>query len=904
MTVTRVPTFCFQCNAGPDLLKVQVEDGVAIGIEPNCDATGFHPADGKVCVKAYGLVDKAYNPNRILTPMKRTNPKKGRDQDPGFVPIGWDEAMELISSRLNAVRAKGMLDESGYPRVAMSFGEAGIPVSHMGSFPAFLTALGPVDFGIGAGQGIKCYHSEHMFGEYWHRAFTVTADVPHCDYILAFGANTDASSGVAGVNRHGRARARGMKRVQFEPHLSVTGAHATEWIPIRPKTDAAVMYALIHALVFDHGTDRLDVEFLKQRTASPYLIGPNGWYLRDPASAKPLMWDATSARPVTFDTAGTDPVLETRDIDSGIVVAEAIEIGVDGERFEHRSAKIRTAFDAMKDHLRPCTPEWAEAISGTPAATIRRIAGEFLAHARIGATIEIDGRVLPHRPVAVMLGKTVNNGWGGYNTCWARTVLACLVGALEVPGGTIGTTISINRGFDRLKTVLPGPDGFMKQTIGKTDRENWSKKPKSRNLYNVLTPLCGDSGSSQALGPAHLPWLFMDEPPEGFPPQSIPDIWFVYRTNPPMSSWDGLGVTEKMARFPFIVAFAYTRDESNHFADVILPDAMDLESTQLIRIGGTSYMEQFWKHEGFGLRQAACAPRGESRDFTEIATELAVRTGVLELYNRLINKGLLGVKLRGENFDFSLAEGERHSVEAVWDAVCRAASVQLTRGSDINGLDWFKANGFKLRPFSQLNWYMYPTMVDQGIRFELPYQEELTRLGRQLGNRLHENGITWWDAQLAEYEPLPTWHDFPAIWENDGGWSADRRFWLVASTSMQYAFGATVSQELVRELARNVGGHRGMVINAGVAAQMGIRDGDMVEIASPMGLITAPAELREGIRPDTILAIGRFGQWATPVAKDMGLASFNTLAPISLTMTDATGSGADLVKVSMRKAGG
>ena len=52
-------------------------------------------------------MQKTYNPNRVLTPMKRTNPKKGRDEDPGFVPISWDEALDLVAAKLNAVRADG-----------------------------------------------------------------------------------------------------------------------------------------------------------------------------------------------------------------------------------------------------------------------------------------------------------------------------------------------------------------------------------------------------------------------------------------------------------------------------------------------------------------------------------------------------------------------------------------------------------------------------------------------------------------------------------------------------------------------------------------------------------------------------------------------------------------------------
>ena len=99
-TVDKKPTYCYQCVAGPDLLTVSVSDGVAVACEPNFSAAEVHPGGGKCCVKAYGLVQKTYNPHRILTPMKRTNPQKGRDQDPGFVAISWDEALDAIADKL------------------------------------------------------------------------------------------------------------------------------------------------------------------------------------------------------------------------------------------------------------------------------------------------------------------------------------------------------------------------------------------------------------------------------------------------------------------------------------------------------------------------------------------------------------------------------------------------------------------------------------------------------------------------------------------------------------------------------------------------------------------------------------------------------------------------------------
>ena len=188
-TSRSVPSYCFNCVSGPDFLRVRVEDGVARCVEPNHEGADVHPALGRPCVRAYGLVQKTYNPHRVLTPMKRSNPKKGRDQDPGFVPIGWDEAFELIAERLNRIRAEGLTDASGYPRLAASFGGGGTPQFYMGTFPAFLAAWGPVDMGFGSGQGVKCDHSEHLYGEFWHRAFIVAADTPTTRYLISCGSN-------------------------------------------------------------------------------------------------------------------------------------------------------------------------------------------------------------------------------------------------------------------------------------------------------------------------------------------------------------------------------------------------------------------------------------------------------------------------------------------------------------------------------------------------------------------------------------------------------------------------------------------------------------------------------------------------------------------------------------------
>ncbi len=903
-TTKSVPTYCYQCVAGPDFLKVKVEGGVATEIEPNFDAADVHPAGGRVCVKAYGLIHKTYNPGRVLTPMKRTNPKKGRDEDPQFVPISWDEALDTIADRLKEVRRTGLRDGSDYPRVAASFGGGGTPTAYMGTFPAFLASWGPVDFGFGSGQGVKCYHSEHLYGEFWHRAFTVCSDTPLTEYIVSFGANVEASGGVCGVKRHADARARGAKRVQIEPHLSVTGACSAEWIPVRPKSDAAFLFAMIHVLLHEHQRGELDLEFIKHRTSSAYLVGRFGFFMRDNDTGKPLVWDARTDAAVPFDTPGIDPVLE------GPFAVTGYEEGADGQVWRHDEERCMSAFEILVERMKEYTPLWASRICGVHQKVIRRVAIEFLEHARIGETIEIEGRTLPLRPVAIVLGKTVNNGWGGFDCCWSRTMLACLVGALEVPGGILGTSVRLNRpATSRQASVKPHPDGFMDYPFNPTDKERWMSRPDVRNANRTLVPLVANSPWSQALGPTHIAWMMQRSGPENWPEPTHPDVWFVYRTNPVISFWDTESIGDTISRFPFTVCFAYTRDETNHLADILLPERTDLESLQLIRIGGTKYIEQFWDYQGFALRQPAVEAAGETRDMTWIATELANRTGLLEGYNAAINKGAAGVPLKGEGYDLSLDISRPHSVETIWDTICRAASAELTGGRETDGLDYYRRHGHRMVPFPRLDWYLYPEIEDQGLRFELPYQERLHRIGRQLANRLHERGISWWDSQLEEYDPLPRWKDYPGIWEraledNFGVDIADFPFWLITSRSMQYAWGANADIQIMKEVADNVAGHGGVIMNAGKAAELGLADGDLIEVRSPLSATKGRVVARQGIRPDTLLMIGQFDHWETPLAKDFKVPSMNALVPMLLDLTDSTGSGSDLVRVAVKRLAG
>jgi phenylacetyl-CoA:acceptor oxidoreductase len=263
-----------------------------------------------------------------------------------------------------------------------------------------------------------------------------------------------------------------------------------------------------------------------------------------------------------------------------------------------------------------------------------------------------------------------------------------------------------------------------------------------------------------------------------------------------------------------------------------------------------------------------------------------MRTGLLQEYNEAINRGAgVGVPLKSSLYDYALDPTRPYTAEEIWDRVCRAATMTLTQGKEEKGLQWFKARGAFFVPFPE---------------------KRIKRVGEELKSRLHEHGMRWWEPQLAEYQALPPWKDFPDIWvdiaRQYGKRPEDYPFWLLTSRSMQYSWGSNVSLPILADVAHHVTVHFGVMLNRQTAQAIKVRDGDGVWIESPIGKTKGRALLLEGIRPDVIVALQQFGHWVTPFAKDLHMPNMNTLTPMGLSLTDATGSGADLVRVKVTRA--
>src|SRR5512142_2850278 len=99
----KVPQVCSRACEINCAVKVVVGKDAKTGMERAITIEGW-PEDpvskGKYCIKAMGFVDSMYSPERLMVALKRTNPVKGTDSDPGWVTVKSTDAVNDIAEVL------------------------------------------------------------------------------------------------------------------------------------------------------------------------------------------------------------------------------------------------------------------------------------------------------------------------------------------------------------------------------------------------------------------------------------------------------------------------------------------------------------------------------------------------------------------------------------------------------------------------------------------------------------------------------------------------------------------------------------------------------------------------------------------------------------------------------------
>ncbi|MBI3044676.1 MAG: molybdopterin-dependent oxidoreductase [Betaproteobacteria bacterium] len=233
---------CNQCPARCGI-DVYTTDGRVYAIYGSLESP---ISNGKLCPKGYLGAYFLYDPDRFRGPMKRTNPKKGRDEDPKFVQISWDEALKTVADRLNALRDKG---ESH--RFAILEGR-GWGASDAGLHGTFGALYGSPNVAIG--HSATCADASKkakllLDGNYSYNAY----DYANTNYMLIFGASfLDAYrpyNNNLQVWGHIRTKSPKTKVTAVDTHLNTTLAAADRALLIKPGTDGALALAIAHVIL-------------------------------------------------------------------------------------------------------------------------------------------------------------------------------------------------------------------------------------------------------------------------------------------------------------------------------------------------------------------------------------------------------------------------------------------------------------------------------------------------------------------------------------------------------------------------------------------------------------------------------------------------------------------------------
>jgi anaerobic selenocysteine-containing dehydrogenase len=236
-----IPSTCQICPSYCAIIGYVDASGRLVKIEGN----PLSPNNkGLLCAKGQAGKEIAYNPDRILNPLKRIG-KRGEGK---WQNISWDEALDMIvngyqrdNKKIDGL--KSIYESDNRDSFIFHYGKGSDPFlmwNFIGAF--FAKSMTKTIIGTTSGLGI---------GKPLTIGNNIINDVKNSKYILIFGCNVlDAHpSHLALSHRLIEAITNGVKVVTFDVRLSNTAARSTQWIPIRPGTDSAVMLAMAHVIM-------------------------------------------------------------------------------------------------------------------------------------------------------------------------------------------------------------------------------------------------------------------------------------------------------------------------------------------------------------------------------------------------------------------------------------------------------------------------------------------------------------------------------------------------------------------------------------------------------------------------------------------------------------------------------
>ncbi|KPJ77569.1 MAG: molybdopterin oxidoreductase, partial [Deltaproteobacteria bacterium SG8_13] len=226
-----VYSLCFMCSIRCPI-KVLARDGQVRWIEGNPHVPGM---EGSLCPRGAAGIDMLYDHERLQAPLMRDG-ERGSGK---WRKVSWDEALDFVGEKL-----KKIIDQYGGHSVVL--GERTQLATHVSK--TFLKALGsPNHFTHDAlCKGSVNTACRSLFG---CTDAQMAMDYKNTKNIILYGRNIFEAISVKEVNNLTAALESGAKLTYIDPRVTVTATKAHRYWMIRPGTDLALNYALIHVIL-------------------------------------------------------------------------------------------------------------------------------------------------------------------------------------------------------------------------------------------------------------------------------------------------------------------------------------------------------------------------------------------------------------------------------------------------------------------------------------------------------------------------------------------------------------------------------------------------------------------------------------------------------------------------------
>jgi len=866
-------TTCYMCACRCGI-RVHLRDGKLRYIDGNPE----HPINrGVICAKGSSGIMKQYSPARLTRPLKR---REGAERGAGeFVEIAWDEAFDILTQRLAKIRATDPKKFALFTGRDQMQALTGLFARQFGT-PNYAAHGGFCSVNMAAGMIYSIGGSFWEFGG---------PDLERAKLFVMIGTAEDHHSNPLKIEIS-KFKRRGGRFVSVNPVRTGYSAIADEWVPIRPGTDGALLLAIVHEII---ALGLYDRDFLVRYTNAGQLVNLDeaaddyGLLVRGTAAPEEnpeyahnqLWWDRHSAAPVRTHSEGADPhLLGSFRLPDG--------------------RSVKPAFQLLEERVKDYTAEWAEGVTGVPAATIRRLAQEMGIVAR-DQKIELpiawtdcwgkEHETVTGNPVAFHAMRGLAAHSNGFQTIRALAILMTLLGTIDRPGG-FRHKAPFPRAIPPAAKPPRGPEAVKPDTPLGGLALGWPASPEDLFVDAAGEPVRIDKGFSWEY-PLSVHGLMhsvitnaVNEDPYRI------DTLMIFMAN---MAWNSTMNTLEVRRMlnaraddgeykiPFLVVCDSFQSEMTAFADLVLPDTTYLERHDVMSMLDRPISE--FDGPVDSVRVPVIAPPAGCKPFQDVLIELASRLKLpaftdaeggrryrdypefILRYETEPGSGigfLAGWRGKGgEKFMHGEPNPRQWEMYAQNNCVFHhrlPPSYQYMRNWNKGYMEW--AQRARIRRFGDpIILQIYSEVLQ---KFRLAADGKWGR--RRPPERLRSRIRTYFDPLPFYYEPLERQ-------ATDG-----TRYPLAAVTQRPMAmYHAWDSQNA---WLRQIHAHNHLYVSPRTAAAQGIGDGDWIWVESPWGRVRCIAKYSEAVEPGTVWtwnAIGKQpGAWQLGAGANEGRKGF------------------------------